>query len=246
MRCQCETVSTLARISSLRLSSQLKCNVSDSAKTKIVLLCDIIRKCYKGITHRNHSSDHNNGIACRYVVASNRAQVVRSQTCVTTIQAIFTYPLSPVPIVPLSVSATCHICIEHLCPDTHFNPRTALTRFSCASWTPPSPCPGLEIVRTAAPRSPVSFCPSSPSPFAEVSVPSNARPFNCLSCRSLWIGSDFVPRSARFSADVHALTLTIPHFTNCCGQRTFVDKWRIVLGPSRLQTCASALCRSSV
>ena len=135
----------------------------------------------------------------------------------------------------------------HLCPDTRLNSRTALTRFSCASWSPPSPCSGLEIVCTAAPRCPVSFCPSSPSPFAEVSVSSNARPFHCLSCRSLWMGSDFVPRSARFSADVHALTMTIPRFTNCCGQRTFVDKWRFVPTPSRLQIPrAATLSRSSV
>ena len=211
------------RFSSSRLSVLLKCNVLDSAtkkNPKIVLLCDIIRKCYRGTAHRNHSGDHNKGIACRYVVASNRAQVVRSYTCVTTTQPIFPYPLSPAPIV--IIERVSHFVTLHRASVSRYS---ALTRFSCASRSPPSPCPGLEIVCTAAPRCPVSFCPSSPSPFAEVSVPSNARPFNCLGCRSLWIGSDFVlNRSARFSADVHALTMTIPRFTNCCGQRTFVDK----------------------
>ena len=128
------------------------------------------------------------GIACRYVVASNRAQVVRSYTCVTTTQTIFPNPLSPAPIV--IIERVSHFVTWHRASVSRYS---ALIRFSCASKTPPSPCSGLEIVCTAAPRCPVSFCPSSPSPFAEVSVPSNARPFNCLSCRSLWIGSDFVP-----------------------------------------------------
>ena len=125
---------------------------------------------------------------------------------------------------------------------------SALTRFSCATRSPPPPCPRLEIVCTAAPRCRVSFCPSSPSPFAEVSVPSNARPFHCLSYRSLWIGSDFVPRSARFSADVHALSMTIPRFTSCRSRRTFVDKRRIVPTPSRLQIprAAALFSRSPV
>ena len=158
-----------------------------SSNKKIVLLCDIIRKCYRGNTHRNHSADHNKEIASRYVVASNRAQVVRTYTCVTTTQMMFPYPLSPAPIV----------IIERVSHLSHFyrasvSRYSALTRPPCASKTPPSTCPGLEIVCTAAPRCPVSFCPSSPSPFAEVSVPCNARPFNCLSCHSLLTGSDYV------------------------------------------------------
>ena len=75
--------------------------------------------CYSGISYRNHSGDHNEGIACRYVVASNRAQAVRTYTCVTTTQAFF-----PVLTEPRSnchhsqrVSDLSH-CIEHLCPDT--------------------------------------------------------------------------------------------------------------------------------
>ena len=150
MRCQCETVSKLARmcnyisvhvyktqhvprlwsLNMVQLSTEvqlikavvlLKCNVLDSAKKKqpkIVILCDIIRKCYRGNTHRNHSGDHNKGIACRYVVASNRAQVVRSYTCVTTTQAIFPHPLSPAPIVIIERVSHLSHCIEHLCPDT--------------------------------------------------------------------------------------------------------------------------------
>ena len=55
-------------------------------KSKTVLHCDIIRKCYRGNTHRNHSDDHNKGIACRDILASSRAQVVRSYTCATTTQ----------------------------------------------------------------------------------------------------------------------------------------------------------------
>ena len=36
--------------------------------------------------------------------------------------------------------------------------------------------------------------------------------------------SDFVPEPARFPADEHAATMTTPRFTNCCSQRTFVEK----------------------
>ena len=39
-------------------------------------------------------------------------------------------------------------CTEHLCHDTHFFPRIALTRFPSASRTPPSLCPGSETIRT--------------------------------------------------------------------------------------------------
>ena len=208
---------------------------------KIVLLCDIIRKCYRGSTYRNYSGDHNKGIACRYVVDSIRAQVVRSYTCVTTTQAIFPYPLIPAQL--HIIERVSHLSHLHRASVSRYS---ALAKFSCDFRSPPSPCPVWEIVCTAAPRCPVSFCPSSPSPFAEVSVPSDARLFNCPICRSMWIGSDFVPMSARFSADVHALTMTIPYFTNCCGQRTLVDKWRSVLTPSRLQTRAAALSKSSV
>ena len=115
----------------------------------------------KGNTHRNHSSDHNKGIACRYAVASNRAQVVRSYTCVTTTQAIFPHPLSPAPIVIIERVSHLSHCIERLCPDTRFDQRKALTRFSCASRIPPPPCPRLETVCAAAPGCPASFCPSS-------------------------------------------------------------------------------------
>ena len=90
-----------------------------SQKPKIVPLCVVIQKCCRGNTNRNNSGGHNKGIVCRYVVASNRAQVVRSYTCVTTTQASFPYPLSPAPIVVIErVSHVSH-CIEHLCPDTH-------------------------------------------------------------------------------------------------------------------------------
>ena len=93
----------------------------DSAKKtkpKIVLLCDIIRKCCRGNTNRNHSGDHHKGIACRYVVASNRAQVVRTYTCATTTQAIFPYPLSSAPVVIIERVSHLSHCTEHLCPDT--------------------------------------------------------------------------------------------------------------------------------
>ena len=171
MRCQSETVSTLARRcndisvcvyrtqhahSTLELkhspvvdfgsahqgcSVLLKCNVLDSAqKTNphIVLLCDITRKCYSGSTHRNHSGDHNKGIACRYVVASNRAQVVRSYTCVTTTQAIFPYLLIPAPLD--IIERVSHLSHLHRASVSRYS---ALTRFSCASRSPPPPCPGF-------------------------------------------------------------------------------------------------------
>ena len=115
---------------------------------KIVLLCDTIRKGYRGNTHRNHSGDHNKGIACRYVVASNRAQVVSTYTCATTTQAIFPYPLSPAPIVIIERVRHLSHCIEHLCPDTQPSLDSLvlpgvlhyLVRFGdclhCSSWLP--------------------------------------------------------------------------------------------------------------
>ena len=80
---------------------------------------------------------------------------------------------------------------------------TALTRFPGASETPPSLCPGSEIICTAAPR-----CSSYLSLVANLSLRSNTKPFHGLSCRSLWVGNGFLPKSVWFSPDVHAPTMT--------------------------------------
>ena len=52
-------------------------------------------------------------IACRNVVASNRAQVVRSYNCATTTRAIFQYPLSPAPIVIIDRDRVSHLSHLH-------------------------------------------------------------------------------------------------------------------------------------
>ena len=89
--------------------------------------------------HRNHffMGDHSEGIA----FASNRAQVVRSFTCVTTTRE------------PRSIGCrSFHRAFQSLRtlrrasgPDTHFVPRISLTRFRSASRTPPSPCPEPQL-----------------------------------------------------------------------------------------------------
>ena len=94
--------------------------------------------------HRDHffMGDHSKGMA----FASNRAQVVRSYTCVTTTQE------------PRSIGCrsfrrafqSLRTLRRASGPDTHFIPRIALTRFPSASRTPPSPCPEPEIVCSAA------------------------------------------------------------------------------------------------
>ena len=74
----------------------------------------------------------------------------------------------------------------------------------------------------------------------------NTWPLHCLSCRSLWTGGDFVSKSARFPGDVHVPTMTSPGFTNCCSQRTCVDKCRMVQAPShRHKSRAAALSSNS-
>ena len=107
----------------------------------------------------------------------------------------------------------------HLVPERFQDPSVALPRICtaapCYSF---SSCPSLFVA-----THPLSF-----------SLRSNTRPFHCLSCRSPWAGTVLVPKSARFSADAPAPTVTTPRFTNCFSQRTFVDKWRMVPTPSRL------------
>ena len=120
-------------------------------------------------------------------------------------------------------------------PDTHFVPQTALTRFCSASRTPLSPCPASHI-SAARPR--LVHPPSRHS--SRYHFGPNTRPFHCLSCRSLWTGSDFVPKSARFSADVHAPTMTTPRFIYCWSERTFVGRCRMVPTPSRLHVPRAA------
>ena len=118
-------------------------------------------------------------------------------------------------------------CTEHL----------AQTLTSSHAW--PS-----DIVCTAALCCSSSSCRSSFSPFSAFSLRSNTRLFLCFSCHSLWTGRDLVPMSARFSADVHAPTMTTPRFTNCCSQRTFVDGCRMVPTPSRLHMPRAAALSS--
>ena len=71
--------------------------------------------------------DHNEGIACRRIVAKKSAQVVRSYTCVTTTQAIFPYPLIPAPLD--IIERVSHLSHLHRASVSRYS---ALTRFSCA------------------------------------------------------------------------------------------------------------------
>ena len=64
------------------------------------------------------------------------------------------YPLRPARSIlwrrsPTSVSGHLPYCMEHLYPDTYFVPRIALTKSPSASRTPPSLCPGSELICTA-------------------------------------------------------------------------------------------------
>ena len=87
-----------------------------------------------------------------------------------------------------SVSVTSHIA-------TSIWPRYPFRPTNSPHLIPQSPCPGSEIVCTAALRCSSSSCPSSFSPFTAFSLRSNTKPLHCLSCRSLWTGGDFVPKS---------------------------------------------------
>ena len=120
--------------------------------------------------------DHRKEIA----FASYRSQVVRPYTSVTTTQAIFPCPTEPT-----------STCLQRACqsrptmhrasgPDTHFLPRMAITKFSGVS-----PCPGAEIVCTAALRCSSSSGSSSFSPITAFSLRSNTKLVHYLSCRSL-------------------------------------------------------------
>ena len=125
-------------------------------------------------------------------------------------------------------------------PAAHFVPQKALTRFPSTSRTPPSACPGSEVVCASAVRCSSSSCPS---PLSHLSTRFHFGPPPGRSMASA-ARSDFVSKSARFSADVHAPTMNIPRFTNCCSQRTFVDKCRMVPTPSRLHMPRAAALSS--
>ena len=114
-----------------------------------------------------------------------RAPVVRSCTCVTTTPVIFPCP-----------TESRSRCLQRACqpfctvpqasdPDTRFVSRIAVTWLLGASGTPPSPCPGTKIVRTAVLRCSSSSCASSSSPLPASSLGSNTRPLHCFSCRSV-------------------------------------------------------------
>ena len=60
-----------------------------------------------------------------------------------------------------------------------------------------------------------------------------SRSLQHTTCSLHWESGMF-PESARFSADVHAPTTTIPRFTNCCGHRTSVDRCRMVQTPQAI------------
>ena len=77
----------------------------------------------------------------------------------------------------------------HLRPDTHFVPRTVLTKFQDSSVL----CPRSEISHSATSRSPFSL-----PPIANLSFRSNTKSFHCLSRRSLRANNGFVPKSSRF------------------------------------------------
>ena len=169
--------------------------------------------------------DHNKRIA---YVANNRAQVVRSHTDVTRDSSHVPYPPEPRSIDSLETfpnERVSHLpyCIEHLCPDTHFLPRKALTSFQCVrdfSVALPrigeySHCSFLLLILVLA----IFFATSRQS---FVSVQHQAAPLPQLlqSVGRQWVLS---PSLRDFSADEHAPTVTTPRFTNCCGQRTFVD-----------------------
>ena len=182
------------RCSSSRLSVLPQSNVSDSQHQKP-----------KRFIITTFFGDHSKGTA----FANNRAQVFRSHTCVTTLKPFLRVPLSSATTVFSERLSHCTGPPDQILTSSHELPSLGI-----------QVCPGLlrqlaqglEIVGAAAPCCPFSSCPSSFSPFAKFSFRSNTR-----------TGNDFVPKSARISADVHAPTVTTPRFNNCCSQTTSVD-----------------------
>ena len=132
------------------------------------------------------------------------------------------YPLNPARSIlwrrfPASVSTTCRITPSICVPDTHFVPRIALSGFRSASRTLPSLCRGSEIIRNAA----------SPQLILVLTIHcvTNRQPLVSVQHKAIPMPQLLQPVGKQWHRS---------QVTNCCSQRPFVDKCRMVPTPSRL------------
>ena len=162
--------------------------------------------------------DHSKGIA----FASDRVQVVRTYTCVTTTQAIFSVSHgAPLHLSSVSVSATCRTAQGHL---TRYSLRPTNSHHEVLQCIQALPRRLAQDRRLFAPQLPAAhsslvhpLCHQSPNPHLGP-TPGRSMASAVPVCAQVMT---FVPKSARFSADVHAPTVTTPRFTNCCSQKYF-------------------------